>query len=69
MLFACLFCGLGINAQQKRSVITLKNGTVVTGVVTAINPLESVTVEIAGIITVIPMSEVSKIEESAEGST
>lgn len=69
MLLACLFCGLWVNAQQKRSVITLKNGTVVTGVVTAINPLESVTVEIAGIITVIPMSEVSKIEESAEGST
>ena len=66
-LLLCLLCNLSASAQQqKRSVITLKNGTQVTGIVTAINPLESVTVEIAGISTTIPMSEVSKIEELDE---
>ena len=59
----CMICNLGIRAQQQQSVITLKNGTQVTGVVTAINPLESVTIEIGGISTTIPMSEVSKIEK------
>ena len=59
----CMICNLGIRAQQQQSVITLKNGTQVTGVVKAINPLESVTVEIGGISTTIPMSEVSKIEK------
>lgn len=70
VLLMCLLCYVNVNAQQqKRSVITLKNGTSVTGVITAINPLEAITVEIAGISTSIPMSEVSKIEDAPEAST
>lgn len=51
------------NAQDKISVVTLKNGTVMKGVIKSIDPNDALTIVLAGIETSIKMDNVAKIEE------
>lgn len=51
------------NAQDKRSVVTLKNGTVLKGVIRSIVPTEEIVLEIAGVESKIKMSDVATVEE------
>ena len=51
-------------AQEKLSVVTLKNGTELTGVIKAIDPMDALTISIAGIETQIKMSDIAKVGEA-----
>lgn len=51
-----------LNAQEKLSVVTLKSGTEITGVIKSINPTEALTIVIAGVETQIQMADVTKID-------
>lgn len=53
-------------AQDKISVVTLKNGTVLKGAIKAIDPTDALTIVIAGIETSVKMENVAKIEEDKE---
>jgi len=55
-------------AQEKQSVVTLKNGTELKGVIKAIDPTDALTIVIAGIETKIKMADVAKVEEIANSS-
>lgn len=63
LLLFTLFISLTISAQDKLSVVTLKNGTELTGVIKAIDPLDAMTIIIGGIETTINMSDVAKVDE------
>ena len=56
---------LVLNAQTQLSIVTLKNGTQLKGVIKSINPSDAVILAIAGIETSIKMSEVALIEENS----
>lgn len=49
-------------AQERLSVVTLKNGTELEGVIKSIDPTESLILEIAGIETTIKMENVARVE-------
>lgn len=51
------------SAQSKLSAVTLKNGTTLQGVIKSIDPTDAVTIEIAGVETMIKMDTIQKIEE------
>lgn len=51
-----------LNAQEKLSVVKLKSGTEITGVIKSINPTEALTIVIAGVETEIKMADVAKID-------
>ena len=53
-------------AQEKQSVVTLKNGTELKGTIKSLVPTDSLTIVISGIETSIKMSDVAKIEEAKE---
>lgn len=53
-------------AQDKISVVTLNNGTVLKGTIKAIDPTDALTIVIAGIETYVKMENVAKIEEDKE---
>lgn len=63
LLLFTLFISLTLRAQEKISVVTLKNGTELTGVIKAIDPLDAMTIIIGGVETTIKMSDVSKVDE------
>ena len=63
LLLFTLFISLTMNAQDKLSVVTLKNGTELTGTIKAIDPLEAMTIIIGGVETTIKMSDVAKVDE------
>lgn len=50
------------NAQSTQSAVTLKNGTILQGVIKSIDPTKDVKMVIAGIETTVNMSDVAKIE-------
>lgn len=52
-----------VNAQDKQSVVTLKNGTVLTGIIKAIDPADALTIVIGGVETTIKMAEIDKVGE------
>ena len=52
-----------VNAQDKQSVVTLKNGTELTGVIKAIDPADALTIVIGGVETKIKMAEIDKVGE------
>lgn len=52
-----------VNAQDKQSVVTLKNGTVLTGIIKAIDPANALTIVIGGVETTIKMAEIDKVGE------
>ncbi|MBR5729099.1 MAG: SUMF1/EgtB/PvdO family nonheme iron enzyme [Prevotella sp.] len=55
-----------INAQDKQTVVTLKNGTVLTGVIKAIDPTDTLLIVIGGVETKIKMADVAKIGEPSK---
>lgn len=57
------FVPIVANSQTKYSIVTLKNGTILNGVIKSIDPTNALTIEIAGIETTIKMADVAKIEE------
>lgn len=50
-------------AQNQKSLVILKNGTELTGVIKSIDPTNALVIVIAGVETTIKMSEVAKIDE------
>lgn len=65
LLFA--FLPLMVNAQKK-SVVTLKNGTEFVGIIKKIDPLDAMTIVIADVETTIKMTDVARIEEVVQES-
>lgn len=63
LIFA-LFISTTICAQEKQSVVTLKNGTELTGVIKAIDPTDAMTLVIGGVETSIKMADVAKVGEA-----
>ena len=57
-----------VRAQEKLSVVTLKNGTEIKGTIKSIVPTDSLTIVISGIETSIKMSDVALIEEAKDSS-
>ena len=55
-------------AQEKQSVVTLKNGTELKGTIKSLVPTDSLTIVISGIETSIKISDVAKIEEMSQRS-
>lgn len=51
------------SAQDKMSVVTLKSGTELKGVIKAIDPTDALTIVIAGVETKIKMADVARVEE------
>ena len=64
LLLLMLLMPLLANAQDKVSVVTLKNGTQLNGVIKAIDPMDAMTIVIGGIETTIKMADVAKVEEA-----
>lgn len=56
-------------AQSKRSMLKLKDGTEIKGVIKAIDPTDAVTITIGGIDTKIKMSTIASIEDLDDVST
>ena len=52
-----------VNAQDKISVVTLKNGTELRGVITSFDPLDALTIVVAGFESKIKMSDVARVED------
>lgn len=63
LIFVMIAFPILVSAQDKISVVTLKNGTELKGIIKSIDPTDAVKIEIAGIETTIKMSDVAKIEE------
>ena len=61
-----LLCLVQIDAQSGQCMITLKNGTVITGVVKSIDPVGDVVISLAGELINLKMTDVAKIEEKTE---
>lgn len=55
-----------VNAQDKISVVTLKNGTELRGVVTSFDPLDALTIVVAGFETKIKMNDVASVKDGSE---
>lgn len=69
VLLILLMCtSLLCNAQKKMSVVTLKSGTELKGVIKTIDPLDALTIVIAGVETTIKMTDVAKVEEVIDHS-
>lgn len=64
LLLLMLLLPMMANAQEKVSVVTLKKGTQLSGVIKAIDPMDAMTIVIGGIETTIKMADVAKVEES-----
>ena len=69
IIFLIAMIPLVASAQEKQSVVTLKNGTELKGVIKAIDPTDALTIVIAGIETKIKMADVAKVEELASNSS
>lgn len=54
------------SAQEKQTVVTLKSGTELKGVIKSIDPTDALIIVIAGIETTIKMDDVARIEEYKE---
>lgn len=51
-------------AQEKQSVVTLKNGTELTGVIKAIDPMDAMTIVIGSVETTIKMADVASVKDA-----
>lgn len=65
LLLLFVFLPLFASAQEKQSVVILKNGTELKGVIKAIDPTDALTIVIAGVEAKIKMADVAKVEEIA----
>ena len=63
LIFMIAFIPFSSIAQDKKSIVTLKNGTEIKGIVKSINPTDELIIVIAGIETTIKMNDVARIEE------
>lgn len=63
LLAAAMLLPVGLMAQTKTSVVKLKSGTEIKGVIKAIDPTDAVTIEVAGIETTIKMDQILRISE------
>ena len=61
ILIILLLLSLSAYSQERLSVVTLKNGTELEGVIKSIDPTKSLTIEIAGIDTTIDMENVARV--------
>ena len=66
LIFVMIAFPILVSAQNKISVVTLKNGTELKGIIKSIDPTDAVKIKIAGIETTIKMSDVASIEEYHE---
>ena len=64
-LVALIMCGF-LTAQADQVKVTMKSGTVITGELVELDALDHVTVVVAGIETIIPMSEVGSVDRLGE---
>lgn len=69
LLASMILLPLELMAQTKTSVVKLKSGTEIKGVIKAIDPIDAVTIEIAGIETTIKMDQIQRIEEETTAPT
>ena len=69
-LFTCLFVAVVVLAQKTQgdAVVTLKNGTVVSGKMKSFDPLKEVVLIVAGHATTIPMSQIKEGKTDDNGS-
>ena len=65
ILFA-LSISASITAQSKRSMVILKNGTVLNGVIKSIDPTDALTMVIGGVETTVKMDNVLSIDDVKE---
>ena len=63
LLLLIVFIPLMTKAQNKQSVVTLKSGTELKGIIKSIDPLDALVIVIAGVETTIKMADVARIEE------
>ena len=63
LVFILILLPLLTNAQSKRSLLKLKDGTEIKGIIKAIDPTDAVTIAIGGIDTKIKMSTIASIED------
>lgn len=63
LLLFTLFISLTISAQEKQSIVKLKNGTALKGVIKSIDPTDAVVISIAGVETRLKFNSISSIEE------
>ncbi len=61
---AVIICLSGFAQQQKTAKVTLKNGTILSGYVSELNPVSHITLVIAGFESKINMSDVASIEDT-----
>lgn len=63
LLFLMLLIPLMVNGQSKQSVVKLKNGTELKGVIKSIDPMDAIVLSIGGVETTIKMENVLRVEE------
>ena len=68
LLLLMLLLPLMANAQDKISVVTLRNGTQLSGVIKAMDPLDALTIVVGGIEMTIKMADVTKVEDAKSAS-
>lgn len=68
LLLLMLLLPMMANAQDKVSVVTLKNGTQLSGVIKAMDPLDALTIVVGGIEMTIKMADVTKVEDAKSTS-
>ena len=69
LLLFTIFISLTINAQEKQSVVKMKNGTTLKGVIKSIDPTDAVVISIAGVETSLKFDSISSIEEVDSNTT
>ena len=68
LLFLMLLIPLMVNGQSKQSVVKLKNGTELKGVIKSIDPMDAIVLSIGGVETTIKMENVLRVEEETTSS-
>lgn len=63
LLLFTLFISLTVSAQEKQSIVKLKNGTILKGIIKSIDPTDAVVICIAGVETSLKFDSISSIEE------
>lgn len=58
-----------VSAQEKQSVVTLKNGAELKGAIKSIDPTDALTIVIAGVETTIKMADIAKVEGESSNNT
>ena len=66
VLFAMIVLPMVASAQNNLSVVTLKNGTELKGVIKSIDPTDALVLVISGVETTIKMADVAKVEAAGE---